>query len=84
ATALTEFRLLAQQGNASAQSNLGFMYSEGQGVLQDYVQAHMWVNLAAVQGKESYWESRDKLAERMTPAQIAEAQQLAREWKAKQ
>ena len=38
------FRLLADQGNASAQYNLGLMYSNGQGVPQDYVLAHMWLN----------------------------------------
>ncbi len=81
ATALTEFRPVAQQGNADAQFILGVMYSKGQGVPQDDVQAHMWLSLAAAQGKESYRKSRDKLAELMIPAQLAEAQRLAREWK---
>ncbi len=84
ATALTEFRPVAQQGNADAQFILGVMYSKGQGVPQDDVQAHMWLSLAAAQGKESYRKSRDKLAELMIPAQLAEAQRLAREWKPKQ
>ncbi len=84
ATALTEFRPLAQQGDASAQNNLGLMYSKGRGVAQDYVQAHMWVNLAAAQGIEDARDARDILVEQMTPAQIAEAQRLAREWKPKQ
>jgi len=84
ATALTEFRPVAQQGNADAQFILGVIYSKGQCVPQDDVQAHMWLSLAAAQGKESYYrKTRDKLAEQMTPAQIAEAQRLAREWKAK-
>ena len=80
ATALTEFRPVAQQGDADAQFILGVMYSKGQGVPQDDVQAHMWLSLAAAQSKESYRKSRDILAERMTPAQLAEAQRLAREW----
>ncbi len=84
ATALTEFRPLAQQGHAGAQYNLGQMYRKGQGVPQDYVQAHMWVNLAATQGREDARKARDILAFQMTPAQIAEAQRLAREWKPKQ
>ncbi len=46
-TALREWRPLAEQGNASAQNLLGFMYHNGQGVPQDYVQAQMWYNLAA-------------------------------------
>ncbi len=36
ATALRIFRQLAEQGNASAQYNLGVMYFRGQGVAQDY------------------------------------------------
>jgi hypothetical protein len=41
----------------------------------------MWFNLAAVQGLPVAVEQRDLIAKRMTPAQIAEAQKLAREWK---
>ena len=56
------------------------MYKQGLGVLQDYPLAHMWFNLAASQGWTNARISRDQLAEKMTPAQIAEAQRLAREW----
>ncbi len=64
------------------------MYGEGQGVPQDYVQAHMWYNLAASKHplgevRNKAVKTRDILAEKMTPAQIAEAQKLAREWKPK-
>jgi len=56
------YRLAAEQGYAKAQSGLGFMYSLGQGVPQDYLQAHMWANLAAAQGDKSAGEVRDLLA----------------------
>jgi len=82
ATALKEWRPLAEQGIARAQSNLGSMYEYGEGVPQDDVQAHMWLNLAAEQGHEDARTVRDGLAEKMTPAQLADAQWLAREWKA--
>ena len=83
AEALKWYRLAADQGLAVAQADLGVMYEQGHGVTQDYVQAHMWYNLAAAQGvpilhAEKY---RDEVAKHMTPAQIAEAQKLAREWK---
>jgi len=42
ATALREWTPLAEQGDANAQFNLGVMYDEGLGVIQDYVRAHMW------------------------------------------
>jgi hypothetical protein len=56
------------------------MYGNGQGVLQDYVAAHMWVNLAAAQGNANASKNRGIVASKMTSAQIAEAQRLAREW----
>ncbi len=57
------------------------MYFTGRGVPQDYVQARMWVNLAAAQGNEQARKAVDILAGKMTPHQLAEAQRLAREWK---
>ena len=148
ATALREWRPLSVQGDAGAQFNLGVMYKigrgvpqsdggpvhgKGQGVPQDYVQAHTWLNLAAAQGTKLVSMNRDIIADKMTPgeshleysapqgarmslvsaslvefgsagtlrstqiwlkqskcdgpemtpAQIAEAQRLAREWKPK-
>ena len=62
---------------------LGTMYENGLGVPQDYVLAHMWLNLSAAQGIKAAALTRDDLAERMTTAQIADAQKLAREWKPK-
>ena len=81
--ALFWFSRAAEQGNALAFTKLGSMYAEGRGVLQDFTQAHMWYNLAAVQGEPRAAEARDALTKQMTPAQIAEAQRLAREWKPK-
>ena len=71
----------ANQGFANAQSDLGGMYGNGQGVVQDYVMAHMWWNLAASNGNAIAIKNRNIVEKRMTIAQIAEAQRLAREWK---
>ena len=86
--ALKWFRKAAEQGNPDAQLKLGVMYALGLGVPQNYVRAHMWSNLAASRlspGKDRDLaaENREALAAKMTPAQIAEAQRLAREWKPK-
>ena len=51
ATALIEFRPLAEQGNANAQHALGVMYSKGRGVPQNHAEAVKWWRLAAEQGK---------------------------------
>jgi len=83
------FRRAAEQGFADAQDSLARMYVQGQGVPKNYVQAHMWFNLAASRFSGGVGHlnidaaARDNLAEEMTPAQIAEAQRLAREWQPK-
>ena len=82
-TALRLYRPLADKGHAFAQFSLGIMYYNGQGVPQDYVHAHMWWNLAAAKGHANAIKNRDIIAGKMTPAQITEAQKLAREWKPK-
>src|ERR1035437_9006343 len=79
--ALTWFRQAADQGSVQAQINLGAMYANGQGAPQDYIQAHMWLSLAAAKSETRAVELRNTVAVKMTAAQIAEAQKLAREWK---
>ena len=80
-TAVRLNRPLAEQGDANAQYNLGVFYDNGLGVPQDKVRAYMWFNLSAAQGRDGAAAFRDLIARRMTPAQTAEAQRLAREWK---
>ena len=81
-------RKAAEQGMAVAQYNLGVMYDNGRGVPQDDAHAYMWFKLAASrfppgEHRDNAVKNSDIAAERMTPAQISEAQKLAREWKAK-
>jgi TPR repeat protein len=62
------------------------MYAEGEGVSQDDTEAHKWFNLAAAgytsnPDHDAAVKARDGVAARMTPAQLAEAQKRAREWK---
>ncbi len=82
------YRRAAEQGLAEARSSLGYMYHTGRGVAQDYVQAHLWHNLAVLrmppgETRDIAVRNRDRAEKRMTPAQVAEAQRLAREWKPK-
>ena len=81
AEAMKWYRRAGDQGLAVAQFNVGFGYASGQGVLQDYVMAHMWFSLSAGQGSQDAATNRNTIQKMMTPAQIAEAQKLAREWK---
>ena len=82
----------ADKGDAVAQYNLGQVYFQGAGALQDLVQSHMWFSLAAASSKETVSaRQHKKLAENnrkaveanMTSRQIEEAQALAQEWLAK-
>ena len=86
AEAVRWYRLAAEQGFARAQNNLGVMYTNGEGVPQDNVEAHMWLNLSASRSsgadRERSVATRDRVAERMTPANLSEAQLRAREWHA--
>jgi len=88
AEAVTWYSKAAEQGNAKGQYSLGMMYYRGRGVPKDYVLAHMWLNLATSRypalekAKREWAEIFINIAvSKMTPAQLAEAQRLAREWK---
>jgi hypothetical protein len=84
------FRRAADLGDAQAQYNLGLYYAKGEAGEPDNVSAHMWFNLAATHFPPSDTDdrtaavrNRDLVAEKMTPAQIAQAQRRAREWRPK-
>ena len=51
-------RLLAEEGNAEAQDDVGFMYESGRGVAKDRAQAVEWYRKSAAQG---YQPARDAL-----------------------
>ena len=70
----------AAAGVVDAQFCLGVHYANGREVERDYVVAHKWLNLAAMQGNASARDVRGELAQEMSASEIAEAQRLAREW----
>ena len=82
------YRNAADHGHPRAQLNLGAMYANGEGVPRDYVEAYKWLKLAAANlpasqsgSRELALNGRDQIAARMTPAQVAEAENLAKAWK---
>ena len=83
AKAFKWFRLSADQGFARARSQLGMMYAMGLGVERDDIKAHAHCSLAAAAGDSLGGVVRDNLENSMTPAQIAQARQLAEEWRKK-
>ncbi len=70
----------ADSGEIEALYDLGLLYSTGQGVGQDMVEAHKWFNLAAMKGLAEAKEYRQEIAGEMSPQEIAEAQRQARDW----
>ena len=86
AIAFAKFMKAAEAGDTGAQLNLGWMYEVGLGVPQDHVQAHRWSNIAVanttnIEDRDRAVRDRDRIAQKMSTHQIAEAQKLAREWK---
>ena len=77
------YGLAADKGNTDAQMGLGAMYALGMGVPQDYTKGYFWFTIAAVGGNPTAIKLRDGYERRMTLAQVAEAQKMAREWKPK-
>ena len=57
------------------------MYANGEGVRQD--KAYAWANLASVDGSADAVTLRDGTAQRLSPAQLAEAQKLSSELEAR-
>ena len=80
AEALAQWREAARADDGKAMLALGRAFAKGLGVPQDYILAHMWLNLAAGRGNAEAARERDTLAASMTPQHIASAQERARAW----
>ena len=67
----------AEQGLADAQAARGYAYEFGNGVIENYIQAYAWYNIAQANGDENAKERKAIVAKEMTKEQIAEAQDLS-------
>lgn len=76
-SAVLAAKILAPKGNGPAQFVLGSAYAEGVGVLQQFKLAHMWLNIASLNGANEAVEARNELQTKMTPDAVMEAQELA-------
>ena len=93
--AVAWYRRAAERGHPDAQASLAAAYADGTGVTQELVQAYRWYDLAAAsipapRRRQNFEElradlikQRNAVARKMTRAQIAEAQSLAKEWRPK-
>lgn len=76
-------RIAAERGDQRSQFRMSYLYFHGQGVGQDALEALYWAELAARQGHRAAIATRDGLAARMTPQQIAEVRQRAENFRPK-
>ena len=53
------------------------MYANGEGVPEDDAEAVRWYRLAAAQGIEDARVNRDRIADELTPEQLARGQDIA-------
>ncbi|MAZ02529.1 MAG: hypothetical protein CMN56_05265 [Sneathiella sp.] len=71
--------LAAKQGNATAQYNLGVANEYGKGAPQDFQTAYMYYYIAAENGSHQYGTALDRVANKLSNIEIAEAKKLAHE-----
>lgn len=77
---LDRYHVDAEQGDGTAQTKLGLIYGKGLGVARDLISAHKWFSIASDQEAENADIYRNLVAKLMSPADVAKAQGLAREW----
>lgn len=85
AQAVRWYTRAAAQGHGGAQYNLGVRYAKGLGVPRDDVRAYEWLSLAAPRLPAGRYRTRalmtrDRVAQRMSDAAVAEAERRAAAW----
>ena len=83
AGALEILRPLAQDGNTRAQLRLAEMHASGLGVNRNYNQAYIWYSLAAQGGNTAASAGRDRMAARLQPAEIKQADKVVESMRAR-
>lgn len=73
------YRAAARQGDAVAQLNLGDFYARGLGVERDFVEAWVWLSLAAEQGRNWAERRREEIASRLNEQGRERAERLLAE-----
>jgi len=79
------YRRAADQGDPTAQGTLGVLYSMGQGVPHNDVEAYFWLDLAAsVKGpdQEKYAANRQMIGEHITAEELSDVEDRVAAWKA--
>ena len=78
--AIKSYTIAAKQGDLYSQRKLGLYYKRSG---KDYIKAYAWLTMAAEQGSNLAKKEREKISKKMTPEQIAAANDLIKEIKSK-
>lgn len=87
AEALKWFEKAGQQGDPRSQYYAGIIYATGKGITRDLAAADKWLTLSATNPKTTYRDSLytkeeiKKIEKKMTPEQLAQVQDLVKNWK---
>lgn len=72
--------MAAAQGDVEAQYNLGFMLSEGEGVIQNPEEAYFWILLSASSGFEIARKNLRNVNNKLNRSQIKGVKIRVKEW----
>jgi len=70
----------AEQGHIKAQTSLGLIYEAGAGVSRSVEQGYMWLTIVAKNDFAPAIREQKRVAAKLTPAQITEAERRAAQW----
>ncbi|PWL16362.1 hypothetical protein DKP76_17740 [Falsochrobactrum shanghaiense] len=81
---MTQFQNFAHQNQTAPQDRIllemGLKYAIGRDCEIDIVEAHKWLNIAAIRGSQKAARMRNQVAATMSKHELATALRGAREW----
>ncbi|EEQ95304.1 sel1 repeat family protein [Brucella intermedia] len=81
---MAQFQSFTNKNSAVAQDRIllemGMKYAIGRDCEIDVVEAHKWLNIAAIRGSEKAARMRNQVAATMSKGELAAALRGAREW----
>jgi len=81
---MTQFQSVIQNDKAGSQDRIllemGLKYAIGRDCEIDVVEAHKWLNIAAIRGNQKAERMRNQVAATMSKSELAAALRGAREW----
>jgi TPR repeat protein len=72
--------MISGEVRADILCDMGLMYATGRDCPIDMVEAHKWLNIAAIKGSERAAALRTELTSNMSKSELAKALRQAREW----